>query len=37
MAVEADLGVVFDQHVAAEFDRRDVDATMATMVPEPYV
>jgi carboxymethylenebutenolidase len=37
MTAEADLGVVFDEHVAAEFDRRDVDATMATMVPEPYV
>jgi carboxymethylenebutenolidase len=32
-----DLGAVFDQHVAAEFAEKDVDATMRTMVPEPYV
>jgi carboxymethylenebutenolidase len=32
-----DLGAVFDQHVAAEFDQKDVDATMRTMVDEPYV
>ncbi len=34
---KADLGAVFDAHVAAEFVDRDVDATMATMVPEPYI
>jgi carboxymethylenebutenolidase len=32
-----DLGAVFDDHVAAEFERQDVDATMETMVEEPYV
>jgi carboxymethylenebutenolidase len=32
-----DLGAVFDQHVAAEFEHKDVDATMDTMVEEPYV
>ena len=32
-----DLGAVFDDHVAAEFERQDVDATMDTMVEEPYV
>jgi carboxymethylenebutenolidase len=33
----ADLGAVFDAHVANEFEARDLDATMATMVDEPYV
>jgi carboxymethylenebutenolidase len=28
---------LFDGHIAAEFAYRDVDATMETMVPEPYV
>lgn len=37
MSTGADLGAVFDEHVAAEFDAKDVDATMRTMVPEPYV
>ena len=32
-----DLGAVFDDHVAAEFERQDVDATMDTMIDEPYV
>jgi carboxymethylenebutenolidase len=32
-----DLGAVFDDHVAAEFELQDVDATMDTMVEEPYV
>lgn len=31
------LDDLFDEHVAKEFVDRDVDATMATMVPEPYV
>ena len=31
------LDAVFDAHIAREFADRDVDATMATMVPEPYV
>jgi carboxymethylenebutenolidase len=33
----ADLGAVFDEHVASEFVAKDVDATMQTMVAEPYV
>ena len=37
MGTEADLGAVFDEHVASEFVTKDVDATMATMVAEPYV
>lgn len=37
MTGDADLGAVFDQHVAAEFEAQDVDATMRTMVDEPYV
>ena len=32
----SDLGAVFDAHVKAEFVDMDVDATMATMSPEPY-
>jgi carboxymethylenebutenolidase len=32
-----DLGVLFDGHIAREFTDHDVDATMETMVPEPYV
>jgi carboxymethylenebutenolidase len=31
------LDEFFDAHIAAEFVDRDVDATMATMSPEPYV
>ncbi len=31
------LGAVFDKHVKHEFQDRDVDATMKTMVGEPYV
>jgi hypothetical protein len=30
-----DLGAVFDEHVASEFDIKDIDATMRTMVKEP--
>lgn len=37
MSGVVDLGAVFDKHVAAEFVSRDVDATMETMVKEPYV
>ncbi len=33
----ADLGAIFDEHVASEFATRDLEATMRTMVPEPYV
>ena len=32
-----DIGAVFDEHVAAEFVRLDLEATMATMTDEPYV
>ena len=32
-----DLGALFDGHIAREFADLDVDATMETMVSEPYV
>jgi carboxymethylenebutenolidase len=32
-----DIGAVFDEHVAAEFVRLDLEATMATMTDDPYV
>ena len=32
-----DLSALFDGHIAREFADFDVDATMKTMVPEPYV
>jgi carboxymethylenebutenolidase len=32
-----DLGAIFDEHVASEFAAKDLDATMNTMVEEPYV
>jgi carboxymethylenebutenolidase len=32
-----DLSSLWEAHVACEFVTKDVDATMATMVPEPYV
>jgi carboxymethylenebutenolidase len=32
-----DLAVLWDAHCRYEFETRDVDATMATMVDEPYV
>jgi carboxymethylenebutenolidase len=31
------LGAVFDQHIKHEFEDHDVDATMETMIKEPYV
>ncbi len=31
------LGEIFDKHVKHEFIDHDVDATMKTMVKEPYV
>jgi carboxymethylenebutenolidase len=34
---DPDIGAVFDEHVAAEFVDRDLDATMATMTEDPYV
>jgi carboxymethylenebutenolidase len=36
MAVH-DLAALWDAHCRCEFETRDVDATMATMVAEPYV
>lgn len=35
--IEIDLEKVWEEHVALEFVSKDVDATMATMVAEPYV
>jgi carboxymethylenebutenolidase len=32
-----DLDALWESHTSCEFERRDVDATMATMVAEPYV
>ena len=32
-----ELGKLFDGHIAREFADHDVNATMETMVPEPYV
>ncbi|MBK5111354.1 MAG: hypothetical protein JJE10_08360, partial [Thermoleophilia bacterium] len=32
-----DLGAIFDEHVADEFEIKDVDATMGTMTDDPYV
>lgn len=32
-----DLGAICDEHVASEFEAKDIDATMRTMVDEPYV
>jgi hypothetical protein len=32
-----DLAALWEAHCRYEFDTRDVDATMATMVSEPYV
>ena len=37
MGGPVDLGAMFDAHVAAEFAEKDLDATMRTMVQEPYV
>jgi carboxymethylenebutenolidase len=37
MSPEPNLGAVFDLHVASEFETKDIDATMRTMVDEPYV
>ncbi len=34
---EYDLAVLWEEHLRHEFETRDVDATMATMVDEPYV
>ncbi len=32
-----DLGAVFDEHMKSEFVLKDVEATLATMVAEPYL
>jgi hypothetical protein len=32
MSAAHDLGAVFDEHVASEFETKDIDATMRTMV-----
>ena len=32
-----DIGATFDKHIKCEFEDHDVDATMKTMVKEPYV
>jgi carboxymethylenebutenolidase len=37
MSAAHDLGAVFDEHVASEFETKDIEATMRTMVDEPYV
>jgi carboxymethylenebutenolidase len=37
MGPHFDLSALWDEHTLYEFVKRDVDATMATMVPEPYV
>lgn len=34
---QLDLEAVWEAHCRAEFETRDLDATMGTMVPEPYV
>jgi carboxymethylenebutenolidase len=34
---ELDLIALWEAHCRYEFETRDVDATMATMVPQPYV
>ena len=34
---DPDLSAIFDLHVSNEFDAKDLDATMSTMVAEPYV
>ena len=31
------LGALFDAHCAAEFETRDIDATMATMSDQPHI
>jgi carboxymethylenebutenolidase len=37
MTSSEDIAAVFDQHMAAEFAQRDLDAAMATMSEDPYV
>ena len=35
--MEVDLESIWEEHVALEFSTKDADATMSTMVAEPYV
>ncbi|MBI1774811.1 MAG: dienelactone hydrolase family protein [Proteobacteria bacterium] len=37
MGPHLDLSALWERHTYYEFGQRDVDATMATMVPQPYV
>ena len=37
MEPSADIAAVLDEHMAAEFAHRDLDAAMATMTENPYV
>jgi carboxymethylenebutenolidase len=37
MTSSQDIAAVFDQHMAAEFAQRDLDAAVATMSDDPYV
>jgi carboxymethylenebutenolidase len=32
-----DLGAIFDEHIAHEFEGKDIDATMGTMAEDPHV
>ena len=34
---KTNLGKVFDRHVKFEFEDKDVESTMKTMIKEPYV
>jgi carboxymethylenebutenolidase len=34
---DTDIAAVLDEHLAAEFERRDLDATMETMSEDPYL
>lgn len=37
MTADPDLAALWDHHCRCEFETRNIDATMATMVAEPYV
>jgi carboxymethylenebutenolidase len=37
VSARPDLGALFDEHVASEFEAKDIEATMRTMAPDPYV
>jgi len=34
---QRELSRTWDEHIKCEFEKHDVDATLATMVPDPYV